>query len=445
MMLLWISRRGSLFILLVALCGCAGAAEPARPNVILVTVDTLRADHMACYGYSRNTMPFVEGLAKQGILFSNAYSTSSWTAPSMASLATALYPREHGVLHGAAKQRNEQEVLDGKFLTLAEALKGAGYKTFGIFSTGHTTRKAGFDQGFDVFQSLGFAESPRPNQAAAEMKPLISKSSPYFLWIHYFDPHVPYTAREPWISAYSTNAAACAKWSGMDFLDQPEKKAEMTEFRNDPTALQTLIDLYDSELGYTDHYIEDLFHMLEIGEDSLVIVTADHGEQFMEHGRLYHAGSLYEPEVRVPLIIRLPSGRRAGEVVSRPVSNKDVFPTILDALGITASAPGSSLLQPQTEPVYLELDLDQGRDWKGVRRNNWKLLCHGSSKCELYDLSKDPGEKQSGTELEQEQADRMHAELLSWMETHPVFSAGRINQKLTNDQKEKLRSLGYLK
>ena len=431
-----------------ALAACGGHAR-RPPNVILITVDTVRADHLACYGYPRDTMPFVEGFVKSAVLFSNAYSTASWTAPSVASIATALYPREHGVLHGTVTKGKveHQEMLDPSFLTLAEAMKAGGYATFGVFANGHMTRETGFDQGFDVVQSLWFEKSPAPNRAVAAILSRIRESQPYFLWVHYFDPHAPYLARKPWIEAYSTNMALCDQLSGLGFADL---KDTLETVRRSPAALQALVDVYDSELGYADQHIKELFGMLEIGDDSLIIISSDHGEQFLEHHGLYHGFTLYEPEVRVPLIVRMPARRLAGKTVAASVSNRNILPTILDIAGIwlDTPVPGYSLLPlmkngPEPEPVYLELD--RGSHWKGVRRDDWKLVCRMPSKCELFDLASDPDESDPATDREPARADTLYNSLLAWMEAHPIFKAGRANRNLNEDQKEKLRSLGYLK
>ncbi len=432
-----------------ALLAACGKPAPRPPNVILITVDTVRADHLACHGYPRNTMPFVERLVKDAVLFTNAYSTASWTAPSVASIATALYPREHGVLHGTVTEGKieRQETLDPSFLTLAEAMKAGGYSTFGVFSNGHMTREMGFGQGFDVIRSLWFEKSPAPNRAVAEIRSRIRESQPYFLWVHYFDPHAPYMAREPWINVYSTNAALCRQLSGLGFQDL---KNTRNTIRENPAALQALIDVYDSELGYADRSVEELFGMLEIGEDCLVVVSSDHGEQFLEHNGLYHGFTLYEPEVRVPLIVRMPARRFAGTTVAAPVSNRNILPTILDICGIRLDAmiPGYSLLPlihggPAPEPVYLELD--RGNDWKGVRRDHWKLLCRKKSEYELFDLASDPAEANPAALRSPEKADELKTLLNSWLRAHPVFSSQKGPANLSRDQKETLRSLGYLK
>ncbi|MEI6971130.1 MAG: sulfatase, partial [bacterium] len=190
-------------VLLSVLCSCNG--ESRKPNVVLITIDALRPDHLSSYGYNRPTSPFIDSLAERGCVFSNCRSVACWTAPALASLFTSTYTRSHGVLHGFARERkiHGQEVLDPSFLTLAEALKANGYATFAIAGTGHATSQSGMAQGFDKFDGLWFPPCETIHDAASAMRTDIAKSKPFFLWVHYFTPHAPYYARKPWINRYA--------------------------------------------------------------------------------------------------------------------------------------------------------------------------------------------------------------------------------------------------
>lgn len=453
--------RATALILAAVLCGCgkprppqAATAPPDAPNIIIVTIDTLRADHLSCHGYERPTTPFLDSLAARGCRFVNAYSTAPWTAPSMASLFTGLYPREHGILHGAvAGPQNiiHQEMLVDRFVTLPEALQAAGYRTFAVISNGHVSRETGFAQGFDGFNMLWFEKSPAPNNAAADISEQIAGARPFFFWIHYFDPHAPYFAREPWIRPYYDNEAAVARWEG---TLMKQLRLRMNEIRRDPDAVPALQAMYDSELNYCDQYVKELFDMLPVDEDTLIVVSADHGEEFMEHGGVGHGDTLFDEVVHVPLIIVLPGGRAAGTTVEAPVSNKDIGATILEAAGIPPASTGlggTSLLslveggkKPPYDTVYLELD--RGGNWKGLRRGPWKFICRGRrQKCALYNLESDPGEQAAVTKEQAELADQLYADLQGWMDAQPVFEAPPSRQALDEDRREQLRSLGYLK
>lgn len=439
--------------------GCSRPAEPAPttrptptnlPNIVIVTIDTLRADHLSCYGYDRPTTPFIDEIAARGCVFRNAYSTAPWTAPAMASLFTGVYPREHGVLHGTvAGERSilHQEQLAPSFTTVPEAFKRAGYRTFGVLSNGHTSRETGFDQGFDELVTLWFDKSPAPNAAAERMKERLAGSSPFFFWIHYFDTHAPYLAREPWISRYSTNGPSCELWAAMPMR---ELRNRLIEIQRDPAAPQALRDLYDSEINFCDRNIRDLFAALPLGGNTIVVITSDHGEEFTDHGGVGHGDTLYEEVVHVPLIIAMPPGIKIRESVDQPVSNKELLATLIEAVGLelTADIPGISLWPLITggtrpdEPVFMELD--RGPDWKGLRLGRWKFMLRGKKgKAMLFDLQADPGEVRSLAKRQAAIAADLLDRLQGWMRQRPVFAAPVSSESLNDGQRESLRSLGY--
>lgn len=460
----WIWRRSvgcTLASLGVAITGAAmtgcrtGIAlrnqSPAasRPNVILITIDTLRADRLSCYGYKKPTTPFLDRIAAEGVLFSNAYSTSSWTAPSMASLFTALYPREHGVRHGVVEGLTvvRQEGLSRRWITSAEVMKAAGYTTFAILSNGHTSEQTGFSRGFDHFVSLWFKDSPEPNKVVERWLPLLRKSEPYFLWVHYFDPHAPYTLHSDWITKYAENLEECRKWSGIQMRDL---RNQLGEIRSSAAARAALQDLYDGEIRFCDEYVRQLCEMLDAEQRAMVIVSADHGEAFLEHGMIGHGESLFEPVVKVPLIIRFPDRRFAGKTISVPVSNKDILPTIAEALQLesTSTLPGKSfypLISGQSnEESHVFFELDRGFDWKGMRCDSWKFLVRGGGrKAYLFDLDSDPGESKPLQIERPEKAAELLTVLERWMDEHPVFHSEDLGPRLNERQREKLRSLGY--
>lgn len=437
--------------------GCKSKPDPETlPNIILITIDTLRADHMSCYGYHRQTSPVMDFVSRQGILFNRAYSTSSWTAPAMASIFTGHYPRNHGVLHGVAKGPGAdvtgQERLVDDFVTLPEVLKEAGYTTFGISSNGHISWSTGFGQGFDHFKTHWFMKSPAPNSTIKRWKKSIRSAKPYFLWIHYFDPHNPYAPRAPWIKKYIGAGRAESKYN-KEVMGNP--KEYIDTLKTDPHALQILIDRYDSEINYTDYHIGKIFKELMPDEKTMVIITSDHGEAFLDHGQLLHGDTLFEEEIHVPLIIRLPGASPTPKKIDAPVSNRDIFATILDITGIEPDEPipGRSLrpywtpgAKREPEPIYFELDWNGY--WKGVRNGNWKFLTGGTgkpvSKQYLFDLSKDPKEKQN-LHLEQPPKRILMNKLLEdWINKHPEFKAPRIKKPVKADQENKLKTLGYL-
>ena len=428
---------------------------PAKgPNVILLTIDTLRADRLSCYGYRRNTSPFIDSLASRGFVFQNACSASPWTAPSMASIFTALYPREHGVLHGHAAGRgiDRQEAISRDLITLPVALRDAGYRTYDITSNGHLSKDTGFARGFDFFELHWFDKCPVPHVTATRLKDELAKPGAFFLWIHYFDPHAPYMARDPWIDVYAKDRAECERWAGTQMR---ELRTKIGDIRRNPAAAPALSDLYDSEISYCDQYVRKLFEeVIPPGDNNIVVITSDHGEEFLDHNFIGHGQTLYEEVVHVPLIILAPGRTDVPMVIERPVSNKDVFPTIMDLAGARSSdgIPGTSLAPWMARgaaadygPVYFELD--RGRNWKGIRSGNMKLICHGRDlkKCGLFDLSADPAETRNLEGKGMKAAGGLHKRLVDWLKAKPVREAPISRHKLDQDQVEKLRSLGYLR
>jgi arylsulfatase len=422
----------------------------------LITIDTLRADHLSCYGYSRQTSPVIDRIARESVVFTNAYSTSSWTSPAMASIFTGHYPRGHGVLHGVAQGSTAaitgQEMLVKDFLTMGEALKEAGYTTFGVSSNGHISVGTGFGQGFDYFATHWFMKSPATNFSVKKWLPQIRAASRYFLWVHYFDPHNPYTPRLPWYKTYITQSNAFSKWT-REVMPNPKEYIE--ELKKDPQGLQVLQDRYDSEINFCDFHIGELFQLLQPGPDTLVIITADHGEAFLDHNQLLHGDTLFDEEIRVPLIIKFPAqaGADRSKTILPPVSTRDIFSTIADIINLENSPkiPGRSLMplisgNPPVppEPIYFELDWN---GWgQGLRYENWKYIISGRDKKEifLFDIPADARETRNLTEQNPEQSRLLDSWLKQWLEANPRFKAPKIRVPVDKDQEDKLKTLGYL-
>ncbi|MDD5556691.1 MAG: sulfatase [bacterium] len=456
------ARRLAPLVAAALAAGCGRPVPPATPtptgrNVVLITIDTLRADHLSGYGYHRKTSPFLDSLAARGTLFNNAWATSSWTPPSMASIFTGLSPRSHGVIHGqmdAARRRvMEQQMLVADFPVIAAHLAENGYTAFGISTNLHMTEANGFDRGFRRFANLGFSRAPAANRAFEEMLPEIRRSRPYFLWIHYFDPHDPYFPCRPWITAYNPDKTSYRKYSHRTM----KKLREMLdEIRSDPAAPQALRDLYDSEINYTDDHIRALVEALPDSDNTLFIVTSDHGEEFLERGELGHGSSLFEEQVRVPLIIAPAGGAPAARTVEQPVSIMDIFPSICEAAGVAppAGLQGRSLLpltaggpEDMDRAVFAELSRARAaRQQEAIRRGDWKFVRRGGGgeRRALYNLARDPGEQRNLIGEEPERARSLEGELERWLEAHRLFEAPPADEPLGEKEIKELRSLGYL-
>jgi arylsulfatase A-like enzyme len=297
----------------------AFAADGRRPNVLLVTVDTLRADHLSSYGYHLRTSPHIDTLARDGTRFERVYTTIPLTGPAHISLFTSRYPQETGVRRNGVAMPDDRQLV-----VLPQLLRANGYRA-GAFVSGWplTGRLTHINEWFDhydeeltrtyqMFNSSRWAEDVTP-RALEWLKQNGKADKPFFLWVHYFDPHSPYDFREHF---HPTTASAGA-------VPQPKLTDEIRQRFRD----------YDSEIAYTDHHVGKLLQAIDgmgLRESTLVVLTADHGESLGEHDYVGHGRYLYENILRIPLIVRFPGKVPAGKVVKTPVSLVDIAPTITE-------------------------------------------------------------------------------------------------------------------
>lgn len=403
-------------------------AQPGAPNVLVIVVDTLRADHLGAYGYTRATSPNIDQLAREGILFENAISTSSWTLPSHASLLTGRYPYEHG----AVKAR-----FPDRYPTLAEFLRDRGYRT-GAISANKIwfARSRGFGRGFihfeDYFDSmgdmfartiygrkiqknvlipLGYEDDPgrkRAPEVTAAALNWIEKGArrPFFLFLNYYDPHDPYLPPQPYRSKFSKKENPGGRLNTLLLRYYPGLT---------PEQLQDEMDAYDGAIAYADHSIGELMAGLEergLAANTLVVLVADHGESFGEHGLLIHYNALYRETLHVPMILRWPGHLPAGSRVAPPVSLAAVPATLLDLLGEGDQKifPGPSVVRMWGDagsplPDYLPLSELADCPYKIVKKNpcysgemkslaspEWHYITHEKLGEELYHWKEDPQE-----------------------------------------------------
>jgi arylsulfatase A-like enzyme len=346
-----------------------------------------------------------------------------------------------------------QQMLSTQLPVIAGHLRDNGYASFGVSTNPHMTHATGFDRGFDRFASLGFVQAPSANVTARKFLGEMRAAPKYFLWVHYFDPHDPYLARMPWIEEYSPDKSSYAKWANVTMKGL---RARMDEIASDPTAVQALKDLYDSEIQYTDSSVRELVESLPSPERTMIIITSDHGEGFLDHGNLGHGNSLFEELVRVPLIIAPPDGKPRAGIVGQPVSIVDIFPTICAAAGIRTpeAVQGKSLLplmnggrQDNSREIVSELNrLKAAPQQVALRRGKWKFVKeHGRAETRaLYELESDPGEERNLVRAEPVQAARMEAALSGWLDARPEFHAPESDKPLSDKQRQELRALGYL-
>ena len=298
-----------------------------RPNIILVLVDALRADHLGAYGYERNTTPVLDRFARENVLFTRAVSASNWTPASIASMFTGLYATSHGMVppvHNAATAHLLSVRLSQNFDTLAEILKRGGYQTAAVITNPWLKKEFDYAQGFDTYKSMKRSSANTVTESATRiLAKLLKKKAPFFLYLHYLDPHEPYEPPPPYNLLFQGP------------LRNGRHSAEIEETSG----------LYDGEIRFADMEIGKFFEelrRLNLYKDAFIIVVADHGEQLGERGYLGHGDRLYAEETHIPLIMK--SGESPHEV-RETVSNIDIFPTIIGAahIAIPADTPAISL------------------------------------------------------------------------------------------------------
>lgn len=321
----------------ICLATVASAQPPAKLNVVVIVIDAARADHIGCYGYARETSPVVDGLAARSVLLENALSQCGWTKPSIASLFTGTYPIQHRVFLGSTKDRQDRitsDILPTDFTTLAEAFRAGGYATAAFVENVQIRSFMGFDQGFDLYaEDLGEA-----SRITAAFGDWLQKNSgkPFLAYMHYLDPHWPYTPPAPYNTFFALPASGTLDFNAVNwkYLERQIAAKEVTLSAQD---LERMRALYDGEIRYVDASIGEVCNALRargLFENTLIVVTADHGEEFMERGMVGHGSSLYDELLRVPLILRIPSAAPAR--IAQTVQLVDVMPTLLDYAGLPA-------------------------------------------------------------------------------------------------------------
>lgn len=414
-------RIGAIVSLSLLAALMAGCSPPSGPDIVLVVIDTLRADRVSCYGYPRPTTPRIDELAARGLRFRSAFSTSSWTLPAHASIFTGLFPIEHG-----ATQEHTQ--LDDRAATLAELISDAGYATLGIVGNGVVNRGSGLARGFDRFvetwRDPAAAQLPSPAQhpnraALRDFLAALPPDQPFFAFVNYVEVHGPYRPPEPYRSRLLQAKRGRA-------LLPSAMKRKAAGFYLDPKSISAaefavLSDLYDGEVAYVDALVGGLIDELEAEgrlANTLLVITSDHGENLGDHGHFRHVFNLYNSTVRVPLVMVLPGGKRAGEVREEAVSLVDLFDTILaaaggdartnsrgrDLLADPASLGGTvfaeyyyplqalGLFDEKIREKHHEVLKPHLRRLRSVESEGWRLIWSSDGRHELYHLESDPGE-----------------------------------------------------
>jgi arylsulfatase A-like enzyme len=405
-------------------------------NVVLIVLDTLRA---AFYGYKKNTAPFLSEIASRSIIFENAYSASSWTAPATASIFTSLYPFQHGVKTGLQASKFFKIKLNRipeKIKTITEILKENGYKTYGVADNINICKEEGFTQGFDRFKLLPYAFKTKTNQRLEKWAAEIKAQKKYFLYIHYNDCHLPFHKRSPWYQ---------------------KKENE----RDD------LMARYDSEINYVDAKIKKMYQLFGWDKNTLLIITSDHGEEFWDHNRFGHGISLYSELTHVPLCIQLTEKDRKHKRIPVNVSTMDILPTVMSYLGLKSSETTEGIdLMPliygkenNLHQRYIFSHLlkynKHNQQKNGVMEvhkasiyKNWKFIyinhVEKNQEKELYNVEEDPGETSDIFGKNKTIAHRLFAKFSEFEKRCKKFKQEFEKVKLDKKKIKELKTLGYV-
>ncbi len=446
----------ALALLVVAFFWLRPARIKQDTSFLVIVVDSMRADHLAPYGYTRATSPVIDGLARDGIVFENAWSQAPWTRPSVASIFTSTFIAVHRVLYSGRVVDGEKrtDVLSDKFVTIAEALHAGGYATGGFGKKIHLRPGFGFGQGFDGYD-MNAGNAARINKVTLRW---LRHNDPdrFFIYLHYNDPHYPYKPAARWAKFGATKAR-------VQINGRTKKAFHDGALQLSPADIQQLIDLYDGEIAYTDDAIGALLHAIgRLGyRRLLVLVTADHGEEFLDHGDITHGQSLYNELIHVPFIIGgtgLESGSRHLRVKT-PVRLIDIMPTFLQMAGLPEppGIQGTSLvplMSGEAAPPGTPLAFSQRRDEEdpgfsdAITDGRWKLIRDRAlGRTMLFDLAADPGENLPVGGVNQDVVARLTGEMDRWSEANTALY-DRIRPEETTpldpETEERLRSLGYI-
>lgn len=448
------------------------ATPPARPNVLLVSIDSLRADHLGSYGYARDTSPAIDALAREGVLFEKAISPAPWTVPAHMTLLTGLPPEVHDVV-------SVRQKLSPDAVTLAEAMQGAGYETAAFVSGPTVMAHFGFDQGFALYDESMVEASPKKIGDVVTSPGLVElvngwlgrwsdagRRAPFFLFLHMWDVHYDYVPPPEYVQRFDPDYTGDV--DTRHFETNPRLHRDM-----DPRDLAHVIALYDAEIRFTDDHLARLvarLRALGVLDDTIVVVTSDHGEEFFEHGQKGHAKTLYDEVLRVPLVVRYPRRIAPGRRVPEQVRLVDAAPTILGLAGVSAPAGfGATGLAPEHRFADLAPYLGKGQAGRfpvlpafssnrwlsgkqnAVRTADAKLIHYEPPlpkrpPTEVFDLASDPAERKNlfGTGTAGPFLATLDPLLGAWRADAGRQTRLALARKPSAQAEERLRALGYV-
>lgn len=450
----------------VAAASVAAGCGQQQPDIIFISLDTLRRDHVGLYGDGGVSLtPAIDRLAAESVLFEDAWAQVPFTPASHMSMFTGLYADVHGVDRKTAQ-------LAEAIPTLPELLREAGYQTVGLVTNLFMDGKFGFARGFDHYERLsyGLVYAERVNHRAFELLDARGKDDrPLFLFLHYIDPHSDF---------YNVAKNALPYYAPPEFLDDVGIPPESREFCDeaghcateflfaadresralDATTVDRIAALYGCGVTYLDREIGALVDGLRqrsLWRDSLVLITSDHGEEFREHGRFLHLQP-YVENLALPVLIKLPGAEGAGTRIAATVETVDYLPTLLDAAGAAqpSHVQGASLmplLRGEPQPERRALGRDKGnRQRFALRVGKWALIYHlDSGHTELYDRLADPGERRNIADQQPDQVETLRSTLLEIVAANRALTSALAASPVTadvlsDDDNDKLRAIGYV-
>jgi arylsulfatase A-like enzyme len=435
--------------LALGLPGCSRTAPAPRPNVLLIVVDALRADHLGAYGYARPTSPVFDAMANRATLFTRAHSTTSWTNPAVESLFTGEHPR---ILEPGAAQ-----FILPNTRTLAAAFRDAGYRTGAIIANPVLPPDLGLAQGFETYLPVsgwvhGWSQRPKESAEAVNdaatgwLRETSQPARPWLLYLHYMDTHWPYTppAAEAQRFWRSTNADV------QPAMPVVNERVGRRQGALSPDEARQAADLYDAAIAHFDAQLGQLIAAMETAgqlANTTICITADHGEELGDHGGVQHARTLYEEVLHIPLLVISPRAVR-GERVDRLVQLTDVGRTLLDLAGLSAvDFPGRSLLgrNQKTAPadsVFAELRpgfLTGALHQYALLQGTLKLIVTADQRSLLFDLGQDPAEQHEQPASQSPLPHQLQARLAALANTRPQQPVNTPDAVT----RERLRALGY--
>lgn len=423
-------------------------AMPGAPNILLISIDSLRADHLGAYGYRRATSPNIDAIARGGTAFETVISPTSWTLPAHMTMLTSLPPEKHGVITDRFRLAHDIE-------TVPQRLHRAGYDTAGFVSATYLDGLFGFNRGFDVYDDYTILRIAAEKSRTAVTSGLVAdravdwlrhrkQTSPFFLFLHFYDVHYNYNPPARFARMFDSSYRGPVT-GDINSLPRDVKQRDLAH----------LVALYDGEIAWVDANIGRVVAALDgmgVAKNTIIVITADHGEEFLDHGQCGHYKTLYDEVLRVPLIIRYPGHVAAGRRVEGQVRLMDIGPTVMALAGIRAprthdqTAARSLTCYVKPAPSARVPSFPAFGDLRGeiasLRTGDAKLIRNlRTHQEEFYDLSRDPGERHD-VRVNSDKADELRAMLDRWRSSANGTTAGEI--EIEDDEKESLRSLGYL-